>query len=109
MFRALFLASLFWNLAINYPVFAESGTLWEKTDYSHLGASSYNNQDYILFDKIVCNNDNLGSLLCFDYGWRNACLGEFRPKHPPVGFGKPCDKSPDCFAGPRVMDLGCHI
>lgn len=77
MFRTIILAIFIGGFIFAAPAKAFSETPWIKIDYSHLGASPQNRRDYIIFDNIVCRNDNLESLLCFDYGWRNACFELF--------------------------------
>jgi len=57
--------------------FAETEISWVMTDHSFLETSLPTRGDYILLDNVICHNDNLGSLLCFDYRWRNACLEFF--------------------------------
>lgn len=50
---------------------------WQYLDHSFLGNSGDNAKVYTLFDNSICNNDNLESLVCIDYGWKNTCLEIF--------------------------------
>lgn len=73
-FFKIFLAIIF---IPGFSYAQDSNPTWLKYDESLLGGNADNAQHYILFDTVICNNDSLDNLVCFDYGWRNACLEIF--------------------------------
>ena len=63
-----------WSSPPSNAEYEMGADVWQYLDYSFLGNAETSAKEMVLFDTAVCKNDNLGSMLCFDYGWRNNCL-----------------------------------
>lgn len=63
-----------WAFGPTQAKYVDDTGVWQYLDHSFIKAAKESSKEYQTFDSAICNNDNLGSLLCFDYGWRNDCL-----------------------------------